>query len=129
MLPVPPEIAVTLPLAGKKHLLPQAEWGTVSSDSGGLPWTEEAAALTILVASLREAGVKETEFIEPVPPYRIVAATLTDTNATLSLMTHWEELRTWQGTPHLVVSIRATRLPKIPEEPRGNVTVEGEPNE
>lgn len=103
------EVAVSLPVDGRKHLLPHAEWACVVSDDGPLVWGQAQASLVTLVAELRQAGIRENEFVEPVPPFRVVSLVMSDTAATLDLMARWELLRPWQSGPHLGVAVRATR--------------------
>ena len=112
-VPFTEEITLSIPLQGKKHLLPYAEWGTVVSDDGAYPWGENEAKLATLLIYLRGFGVKESEFNEPVPPYRIVSELLSDTTATLELMEKWELLRSWHGTPQLLIAVRGTRPEKL----------------
>jgi len=112
-VPLTEEVALSVPILGKKHLLPYSEWGTVVGDDGALPWREPEAKLTCVVVALRSFGVRESEMGEPVPPYRVVSDLLADTQATLDLMAKWEELRPWQGTPQFAIAIRGTRPEKV----------------
>lgn len=107
--PLPPDVTVTVPVSGKKHLLPDAQWGAVSCDAGVLVWHDGPAALVATVAALRAAGVRENEFAGPVPPYRLVMERLSSTEETLDLLREWESLRPWQAGPHLPVVLRITR--------------------
>jgi len=104
-----PSIAISIPYAGKKHLLPSAEWGMVMSDDGPLSWRSTEAELITILIKLRNFGVYESEFLEPAPPYRVVAALSFDTDHMIGLLDLWEQLRYWQNGPHIKIAIRATR--------------------
>ena len=104
-----PDIAISVPYAGKKHLLPSAEWGMVVSDDGPLSWRSTEAELISILVKLRNLGIYESEFMEPAPPYRAVAALSFDTDVMIGLLESWEQLRYWQNGPHIKIAIRATR--------------------
>lgn len=108
--PFTPDVALSAPVRGRKHLLPSAEWGAVSTDDGPLVWTREAAELTRTIGSLRVAGVREQEFSAPTPPARLVAeAASTSTEWLLEIMRSWERIRPWTGAPHFEVAVHGTR--------------------
>lgn len=109
-----PDVTVTVPQAGKKHLLPYAEWGTVTSDDGPLTWRTTEAGLVDALLDLRALGVRDADFTDLVPPYRVVAELAADPDALMHLLDRWEALRPWQRSPHLKVAIRGTR-PAQPE--------------
>lgn len=111
--PFPPDMALSMPVAGKKHLLPYAEWGTVSSDGGPLPWTQEAANLARTLVELRFMGVREKELSAPAAPYRVVIALMSDTEATMRILNAWTELHAWQDGPYFAVAVRGTRLASL----------------
>ena len=107
--PLAPDVAISIPYAGKKHILPSAEWGMVVSDDGALSWRSTEAELILILIKLRNLGVYESELMEPAPPFRSVAALSFDTDNMIGLLSLWEELRYWQNGPHIKVAIRATR--------------------
>lgn len=110
-----PDISISIPHAGKKHLLPSAEWGMVVSDDGPLAWRSTEANLIKIISKLRFFGVYESEFMEPAPPYRAVAAIVQDTDGMIELLDLWAELRFWQNGPHIKIAIRATRQTQVRE--------------
>lgn len=109
LMSLAPDLAISIPYAGKKHLLPSAEWGMVVSDDGPLAWRSTEAHLIEIISKLRLFGIYESEFMEPAPPYRAVAAIAQDTDGMIELLDLWAELRFWQNGPHIKIAIRATR--------------------
>lgn len=110
-----PDVCISIPYSGKKHLLPSAEWGMVVSDDGCLAWRSTEAHLINIISRLRPFGVYESEFMEPAPPYRAVAAIAQDTDGMIELLDLWAELRLWQNGPHIKLAIRATRSSFVEE--------------
>lgn len=102
--PFAPGTSATAPITGRKHLLPYARWGAVTTDAGTLPWGEPEAAAYRAVAALLAAGVPEPAVRSAaVPP---ASAFTSDPEATLA---HWETARDWRGTPHLDLALRTAR--------------------
>lgn len=104
-----PDIVVSVPFLGKKHLLPHAEWGKVIGDDGNLSWRSPESELVDIVDKLRTFGIYESELVEPAPPSRVVMLLYSDANQMIELMGLWDRLRMWQHSPHLKISLRATR--------------------
>jgi len=107
---LPPDVVATVPFLGKKHLLPHAEWGKVVGDDGNLSWRSPEAELVGIIEKLREFNIYESELAEPAPPSRVVMLLYADANKMIALMDLWDRLRSWQHSPHLKISLRATRL-------------------
>lgn len=100
--PLPMTIACSLPIGGRRHVLPFLEWGKVVTDRGTFSWDENAAKLMSLAFDLTRAGAKEDEIVsEPAPPFRILKPKEVNT---AKIMEIWERVLPWQGTPHLRVA-------------------------
>jgi hypothetical protein len=103
--PVPSTVALTVPVDGKKHLLPQAQWGTVTSDWGPLVWGAVHAHLFTTVLALRAQGATEGQLGAVAPPVALVLASADPG----SVMGAWTTLDLWRGTPYWPVAVRASR--------------------
>jgi hypothetical protein len=100
--PLTSDAAITVPVSGKKHLLPRAAWGMVISDNGPLTWGEEAAAAFAAVVELRDLGVSEAAFASLAPPADVAAANP-------SVLDTWSALGLWRSGPYWPVLLRASR--------------------
>ena len=100
--PLAGQTAVTVPLAGRKHLLPYAEWGCVTTDSGTFAWARQETVMLIAVTALRAAGVPDSAVrVGTVPPGGVFRAE----NVTV-LLAAWETVRAWRGTPQFALACR-----------------------
>jgi hypothetical protein len=104
----PPDVAVSVPYSGSKHILPSAQWGMVVSDDGPLSWRSTEAGLTDIVSALRTLNINESELMEPAPPAEAVFTLSTDTDKMIELLDLWAKLRVWQKGPHLRIAIAGT---------------------
>ena len=100
---LPAHIALTVPLSGRKHLLPQAQWGYLSSDNGTILWDKEAAELMLDFCILREAGVTDEHLTgHTLPPRTVLTAS--------GVYTAWERIKPWKSSPYYDVVSRVSRL-------------------
>lgn len=68
--PVPADHAVVVPLRpGRKHLVPVAQWGTVTVDDVSLGWTVDDAKRLGVVQQLRVYGFSGPTLLSPAPPF------------------------------------------------------------
>lgn len=105
--PVPETIALTLPVLGKKHLLPAARWGSVTSDQGPLGWGSAEANLFSCLLRAREAGCTEGDLAAAAPPFTLMRSGV----GAAELFSIWECFGVWRSLPHWPVAVRASRLP------------------
>lgn len=67
--PVPPDIALIVPLAGKRIVAPRARWGHVVTDAGPLTWSVSHQRLLKVALRLRAWGFRERGLAESAPPF------------------------------------------------------------
>lgn len=91
--------SVSLPMRGQKHLLPSTKWGAVTSDSGTISWTGEAAQLLITMLLARDAGSKKSDYAMSAPTIAVV-----NTAGTVSFE-WWQMFKRWHGTPHFEAAL------------------------
>lgn len=92
--PLPLTAAVTLPVGKRKHLLPQARWGSVTSDHGPMPWTARDAFRFITVLRLRRLGFTEADLRRDAPPFDPFARLAADEQG--RTLSDWQEVNTWR---------------------------------
>lgn len=75
------EISIVIPVSGKKHVLPYAEWGNLVHDHGFLPWSGALLNQVAATHYLRSVGVsenaikdKEMVFLKEANPLRMLIA-------------------------------------------------------
>lgn len=99
---LPMTIACSLPIGGRRHVLPFMEWGKITTDRGAFTWDSDAASLMPVVFDLKKTGAKEEEISTlPAPPYRVIKLKEVNTSKVLEL---WERILPWQATPHLRIA-------------------------
>lgn len=115
--PLGAHLAASLPLAGRKHVLPAAQWGRICVDGTTIPWSAQDAGRLVRVAALRSAGVAAARLAEDAPPWSAVrSAAPTDR---LLIMEHWQALEPWRRRRlWLDVAIAVTH----PNRPRGGAS-------
>lgn len=99
--------ALTLPIRGRKHLLPWAQWATIRVDDVNLRWTTTEVEKFACVTWLRSHGLAPSQFYEDAPPW----AWLTRQPKTLwpAIFDHWEQLRPWRtNQTFLAAALKAT---------------------
>lgn len=102
-------VAVTVPLyPGRKHVLPEAQWGRVTVDDVPLTWLAADGDRLAVMVRLRERGFSEAELREPVPPYQQLRAL--GGHCWLEVFSDWEALAAWRSAHHWwEVGVRASR--------------------
>lgn len=93
-----PGTAVTVPLRpGRKHLLPIATWGRVTTDHGCLAWSSKDAARLAAVVRLRDHGFGSRSLGDPTP----TSATLQtlERRHWAEIFIDWEQLEPWREAP------------------------------
>lgn len=115
--PLPLDQALTVPLGGRKHLLPAAQWGRVTLDDAQIPWSSSDAARLGTVLRLRTAGATEHDLRRPTPPWPLLHRL--DATERSPLMDDWASLDGWRSrTPlWLELAIIATRRNAQHEKP------------
>ena len=97
--------AAVIPGAGRKHLVPFAQWGHVTSDQGNLVWGQGEARLTVALLTLRSFGATEKSLREnTMPNHAGIPAT-----AATKMLTAYETARAWRGSPAWPIALRVTR--------------------
>lgn len=110
--PVDTERAVTVPLRpGRKHLLTDAGWGTVTTDDGSLQWTSDDAHDLGIARQLVKLGVSARALAAPAPPYATLGALAPDRVSTVLRL--WPALDRWRQRqrPWLAAALSAFRFP------------------
>lgn len=102
--------ALVVPLSGRKHVLPHAQWGTVRVDDINLVWRTSDIDRLRLVSDLRGRGAPASSLQDPNPPWQWLR---TQPEATWSAtQQQWRSLICWRATPHLQLAIKATHPQK-----------------
>lgn len=100
------QAALVVPIGGRKHVLPYAQWGTIRVDDINLSWRTTDAKRLLLVAELRLRGAPALALHEPSPPSRWL--TTQPPSTWESTYQQWRELDPWRATPYLHLAIKAT---------------------
>lgn len=96
--PLSPDLALAVPLrAGRKHVLPNAEWGRLTIDDVHVPWVKADAARLDTVERLRRDGVTTTQLAQAAPPYKLIAAASPDDAK--GYREAWSQLLPWRQRP------------------------------
>ena len=98
--------AIVVPLSGRKHVLPYAQWGTVRVDDINLTWQPSDVHRLRIVADLRLLGAPATSLPGSAPPARWL--TSRHPSAWEAIDRQWRQLDAWRPTPHLDLAIKAT---------------------
>lgn len=106
--PLDPTVALVVPLSRKKHLLPAARWGVITTDDVHLPWAAADADRLLLLLTLHALGFTETGLLAPAPRFEQLRTLSPDQQALV--LTTWPRLAPWRNYPPLMqVALRATR--------------------
>lgn len=93
--PVSPMVAASVPITGRKHVLPFLTWGFIATDAHSrLPWQAREAELARAVKRLRTSGAAWTDIQDAAPgsaTRRVSGGGFED----------WALLRQWRGTVQL----------------------------
>ena len=95
--------SATIPLTGRKHLLPSAEWGAVSSDMGTFTWDAAPAALAVAVKQLRRSNATDDVLVGK--DFLASGSLVADPRLWKAL----DVVRSWEGTPHLSILVKVSR--------------------
>lgn len=104
--PLPLSCAVSVPVSGRKHLVPNLRWGCVVSDGGVFRWGAGEAGFVDVYVWLRRLGVGSREMAAPAPPWRMLGPPHVPQEGPEAVLEAWERLRVWQGTPVWPVAAR-----------------------
>lgn len=103
-----PQTALIVPLSRKKHLLPDARWGVITTDGVHLPWTHRDADRLPLLLTLHRLGFSETALLATTPRFEHLRTLTTEQQA--SILRTWHLLDPWRTYPALMqIALRATR--------------------
>jgi hypothetical protein len=96
--PLPPVVALVVPLRpGRKHLLPGARWGRVTTDDAQLSWTSADAGRLGALLRLRGSGFGSRMLARPAPDFAVLRRVLPDRRA--AVLADWHELGPWRARP------------------------------
>ena len=98
--------AIVVPLSGRKHVLPYAQWGTVRVDDINLTWQPSDVHRLRIVADLRLLGAPAPSLPAAAPPARWLTSRHPTTWEAIDRQ--WRQLDPWRPTPHLDLAIKAT---------------------
>lgn len=98
--------AIVVPISGRKHVLPYAQWGTIRVDDINLTWRTRDTHRLHITAELRSRGVPATTLNDPAPPTRWLTTQPPETWE--PTQRQWRELDPWRNTPHLDLALKAT---------------------
>lgn len=106
VLLLPVRDAVVVPITGRKHVLPYAQWGSARVDDANLAWTQADANRLRVVASLRSRGVPASTLHDPTPPWAWARRNL---DLTTTTQREWDAIAPWRNTPYVALAIKATQ--------------------
>jgi hypothetical protein len=109
--PLSADAAVAVPLRpGRKHLLPSAAWGTVTTGDATLPWTAQDGRRLQVMQRLRVAGFGSRMLAAAAPAFAVLR--LLPSAQRAEVMGDWEVLRPWRDRlPWLHLGLRLTMPP------------------
>lgn len=88
------ETTVVLPVRGRRHILPTAQWGHVCTDDVCVRWDETAAALLRTLRWLRtQPGVRARDLESSTPPIQVLRAA---GGERITVWKRWELLEPWR---------------------------------
>lgn len=70
--PLPPTVAILLPVAGKKAVAPMGAWGLIAADHGRMEWTRGLAKSLGRLMILKRLGASETALASPEIPGQLI---------------------------------------------------------
>lgn len=100
------ETAIVVPISGRKHTLPYAQWGTVRVDDVNLFWREADVERLRIAASLRARGLPGPALHEHAPPSSWLRNQPLGT--WLATQREWDALEPWRNTAYLPLVVKAT---------------------
>jgi hypothetical protein len=101
-----PDVALAVPLRpGRKHVLPAAAWGRVTTGDACLSWTCADAARLAVMARLRRQGFGSRMLAAPAPAFGVLRRLAPDHWPQVTR--DWEALRPWrERRPWLDLALR-----------------------
>lgn len=106
--PIDADTAFTVPTAGRKHLLPDAQWGRIYVDETAVSFTADDRRSLVAMARLRGAGFSEPALFASEPSYRVLA--IVPHERWEDIFDDWMTLDLWRAAdPWWQIGIRATR--------------------
>ena len=108
--PLTSDEALVMPLRpGRRHLLPTAPWGHITTDPGPIPWTSTDTHLLTEYAALRQRGFTPADLASRAPDFkRLQRCGGPDLAGTLNL---WKRLDPWRcpDSPWLAIASHVTK--------------------
>lgn len=106
--PLTPDTALIVPLRpGRKHLLPEARWGAVTTDNATIPWTSTDSTRLAAMARLRDDGFGTRMLRQPAPAWQVLHTRPAEQWP--RILADWAELEAWRHRPPwLELSLHAT---------------------
>lgn len=108
-----PTTAVVLPMRpGRRHLMPVAEWGRITIDTGPTPWSSHDAALLTTYTTLRRQGFTPPALALPAADFR----TLRRCSDPGAVMRDWALLAPWRrpDSPWIAIAAKLTKEDPLP---------------
>ncbi|MFF0818621.1 hypothetical protein ACFYVR_26260 [Rhodococcus sp. NPDC003318] len=107
--PIGVDVAVVVPLVpGRKHVLPDAQWGRVAVDELALDFTAADRDRLAAMSRLQAAGFTEAALVRPAPDHRTM--TRIPSERWPAVLADWDALAPWRAAaPWWHLGIRATR--------------------
>ncbi|BDZ52455.1 hypothetical protein GCM10025867_46960 (plasmid) [Frondihabitans sucicola] len=91
---IPADLAVTLPIEGRKAVMADARWGAVATDSGSLPWTAAHRRALASVVELTSYGFTEGLLSYDAPPFGVLSKVSVRDHARVREL--WNSLGRWR---------------------------------
>lgn len=92
--PISRDLAVTVPIEGRKAVLASARWGAVTTDAGALDWTSAHRVALAAVVELTSYGFTEGLLSHPSPPFGVLSKAPIDQHARIRQL--WGSLNRWR---------------------------------
>lgn len=102
--------AIVVPISGRKHVLPHAQWGTIRVDDINLAWRPPDTIRLQALADLRRRGAPTRALSEATPTWAWLKTQPKTTWS--STQQQWELLAPWRSTPYLALAMKATTAQK-----------------
>lgn len=99
--PLGPEEALCVPLRGRKHVVPWAQWGSVSTDGSVVVWDASAVGVFTDALMMLDAGVPSTVLVDADAPVVLPSGVATGAG-----MRSWQRVNSWRGTPITALAAR-----------------------
>lgn len=92
---IPADVAITLPIEGRKAVMADARWGAVATDSGSLQWTGAHRRALASVIELTGYGFTEGLLSHDTPPFGILSKVPFSEHARVREL--WNGLARWRA--------------------------------